>query len=246
MTVAAARPAGLTLADEHDVLLWQTCSYADDLIEAVESGQPAADAHDAMLEFAHYRLLPYLSHEERELPANELRDDHLAQLLLDDHARIRHGVHSIEAGRTRQLLALAADELVERLARHIRREQAWLIRDVAAPADPATSASWALPLVLADEIDVDALPAEVREDLVVQANPTPPRRGQAAHPYGGPVGGHLLDAAVVPELVEGPAQGGVDEPVGGRRRCERRPDQVGQQGGDADSRGVGVRSRQVG
>ena len=170
MTVAAARPAGLTLADEHDVLLWQTCSYADDLIEAVESGQPAADAHDAMLEFAHYRLLPYLSHEERELPANELRDDHLAQLLLDDHARIRHGVHSIEAGRTRQLLALAADELVERLARHIRREQAWLIRDVAAPADPATSASWALPLVLADEIDVDALPAEVREDLGLPAD----------------------------------------------------------------------------
>lgn len=166
-TVTATRPDRATLADEHDVLLWQTCSYADELIDAVESGRPAAGAHDAMLEFAHYRLLPYLAAEERRLPAERLRDDHFSQLLLDDHARIRYGVDNVEAGRTRQLLALAADGLVERLDRHIRREQTWVTRDAAIPDDPE-SASWALPLVLADEIDLDALPAEFREQLVLQ------------------------------------------------------------------------------
>ncbi len=168
VTVTAIRPdCRPTLADEHDVLLWQTCSYADELIDAAQSGRPATRAHDAMLEFAHYRLLPYLTDEERRLPAGELRDDHLAQLLLEDHGRIRHGVDNIESGRTPQLVALAADGLVDRLDRHIRREETWVISD-AAIADPGNPAGWALPLVLSEEIDLDSLPAETGEHLLLQ------------------------------------------------------------------------------
>lgn len=168
MTATAMRPANRpTLADEHDVLLWQTCSYADEFIDAVHSGHPAARAHDAMLEFAHYRLLPYLTDEERRLPAGELRDDRLAQLLLEDHARIRRGVDNIEAGRTRQLVALAAEGLVERLDRHIRREETWITSDPA-PSEHSSNTSWALPLVFSGAIDLDALPPDTRERLVLQ------------------------------------------------------------------------------
>lgn len=168
MTVTAIRPDRRpSLADEHDVLLWQTCSYADDLIEAARSGRSATGAYDAMLEFAHYRLLPYLTDEERRLPAAELRDDHLTSLLRDDHARIRHGVDSLESCRTRQLLALAAEGLIERLERHTRREETWIISDPAI-TDHSRSAKWALPLVLSAEINLDALPADARDRLVLQ------------------------------------------------------------------------------
>jgi uncharacterized protein (DUF2249 family) len=167
MTIAPAHPDVQTLSDEHSVLLWQTCSYADDLIDAVHTGRPVAHAHDAMLEFAHYRLLPYLTDEERQLPATRLRDDHLSQLLLDDHARIRLGVDNVEGGRTRQLLALAADGLVERLDRHIRREETWVTADATAPSGPDAQ-NWALPLLLTDEIDIDAIPDEAGARLVLQ------------------------------------------------------------------------------
>lgn len=129
MTSAATRPDVATLSDEHSILLWQTCAYAEDLIDAVRAGRRATQARDALLEFAHYRLVPYLSEEEGRLPSTPLRDDHLWQLLLDDHARIRLGVENINASRTRELLALSARGLVERLDRHIRREETWVTRD---------------------------------------------------------------------------------------------------------------------
>lgn len=167
MSPVASRPTAPTLSEEHSVLLWQTCAYADELIDAVKNRrQRVGPAHDAMLEFAHYRLLPYLADEEHCLPADQLRDSQLSQLLFDDHARIRRGVDNIEAARTRQLLAVAADGLVERLDRHLRREEAWVI-DPTSPTRPAAD-DWAVPLLLCDEINIDTLPDEAAPRLVLQ------------------------------------------------------------------------------
>ncbi len=121
--------AEATLSDEHSVLLWRTCAYAADLIEAAGRGRPMRRAQDDMLEFAHYGLLPYLAEEERQLPPHRLRDDHLTKVLVHDHARIRSGVDNLEAGHSRQLLALAANDLVYRLDRHVRREETWVSHD---------------------------------------------------------------------------------------------------------------------
>lgn len=167
MLTDASRSEAPALSDDHSILLWQTCAYADDLIEAARAGRPVTHAHDAILEFAHYRLLPYLAEEERCLAASQLRDNHFSRLLYDDHARIRHGVDNLDTSRTRGLLAVAAGGLVERLDRHIRREETWVIPDPADSATPATD-DWALPLLLSDEIDIDALPDEARMRLLLQ------------------------------------------------------------------------------
>jgi uncharacterized protein (DUF2249 family) len=153
------------VCDEHSVLLWQTCAYADDLRQAARSGRRLASAHDAMLGFLHLRLLPYLADEERRLSRNLLRDDHLREVLIADHERLRADVDNIDGSRTRSLLGLAVAALVDRLDRHVRREESWL-------ASPASDAGqfdvrdWALPLLLGDLVDLEALPAEHRDTLV--------------------------------------------------------------------------------
>ena len=163
---ASLAPAA-PISDEHSVLLWQTCAYADDLGDAVRTGRRLTPAHDAMLEFLHYRLLPYLTNEERQLVPHRLRDDHLLQLLAADHERLRADVDNIESSRTRRLLALAAAALVDRLDRHARREESWLADPLGDPLQ-ADVQDWALPLLFADVIDLDALPPEHREPLVRQ------------------------------------------------------------------------------
>ncbi len=162
-----ARPAPIT--DEHSVLLWQTCGYADELIETAESAGPLVPAYEAMLGFLHYRLLPYLAGEESRLGPDGLCDPHLVRTVLADHDRIRDDVENVEGSRTRRLLALSAGVLVERLGRHVQREEAWVC-DPASPADPARSdvAGWAVPLLLADDIELDALPVEDRDVLVLE------------------------------------------------------------------------------
>jgi hypothetical protein len=136
MTDTATRADVSTMSVDHSILLWQTCAYADDVIDAARAGRSVTRAHDAILYFAHHRLLPYLAEEERCLSATPLRDNHLSRLLYDDHQRIRDGVDNLEACRTRELLALAADGLVERLDRHLRREEAWVVHDPEGSAAP--------------------------------------------------------------------------------------------------------------
>ena len=165
MTVSVASAA--PISDEHSVLLWQTCAYADDLGDAARAGRRLTPAHDAMLEFLHYRLLPYLTNEERQLAPQRLRDDHLLQLLASDHERLRADVDNIESSRTRRLLALAAEALVDRLGRHVRREESWLADPLGDPQQ-ADMQDWALPLLFSDVIDLDALPSEHREALIRQ------------------------------------------------------------------------------
>lgn len=162
--VAAAAP----ISDEHSVLLWQTCAYAEDLGDAARSGSRLTPAYDAMLEFLHYRMLPYLTDEERQLPAARLRDDHALQLLVTDHERLRCDVENIEASRTRRVLQLAATTLVDRLARHVHREETWLTGDPSAQPAQADPSDWALPLLISDAVDVDALPRDHRDRLVRQ------------------------------------------------------------------------------
>lgn len=164
MTPASTVP----LTDEHSVLLWQTCAHADDLADAARSGQPLARARDSMLEFLHYRLLPYLSDEERCLPPARLRDEHMFGLLLADHERLRDDVDNIESSRTRGVLTLASSALVDRLDRHVRREEIWVSPGDGVDCGDASLPSWALPLLLADEIDLDALRTEHRDRLVLQ------------------------------------------------------------------------------
>jgi uncharacterized protein (DUF2249 family) len=149
------------------VLLWQTCAYADDLIDAARTGRRLTSAHDTLLAFLHYRLLPYLSNEERQLPADRFRDDHLVRLLVTDHERLRADVDNVESSRTRRLLALSATTLVDRLGRHVRREESWLADPLGDPQQ-ADLQDWALPLLFDDVVDLDALPAEHREPLVRQ------------------------------------------------------------------------------
>jgi uncharacterized protein (DUF2249 family) len=155
------------ISDEHSVLLWQLCAYADDLREAARAGRRLTPAYDAMLEFLHYRLLPYLAYEERQVPAARLRDDHLLRLLVADHQRLRSDVEEIEWGGTGALVSLAGDALVERLARHVQREEAWLTDPAGDPAR-AELQDWALPLLFRDVIDVDVLPPDHRDSLVLQ------------------------------------------------------------------------------
>lgn len=155
------------ISDEHSVLLWQTCAYADDLSAAIGSGRPMAPAYDGMLEFLHYRLLPYLANEERQIPAARLRDGHFLRLLVSDHERLRADVENIESSRTKRLVSLAAGVLVSRLDRHVRREESWLSDPVGDPTQ-AELENWALPLLFGDVVDLDALPSSYREALVRQ------------------------------------------------------------------------------
>ena len=54
--------------------------------------------------------------------------------------------------------------LVERLDRHVRREQTWVTHDEPIPCHPDLQ-SWALSLLTSDEINIDALPEGARERL---------------------------------------------------------------------------------
>jgi len=166
-TLRSAPRYGDPLIDDHRVLLWQICAYADDLTDAVDLGHRLTPAYDALLGFLHYRLLPYLTSEERQLPSTRLRDGHMLPLLLTDHERLRGDVDNIESSRTRRVLAIASGTLVERLERHVQREERW-VKNATAHEEPADAAAWALPLLLSDEIDLDALPADHRDRLLRQ------------------------------------------------------------------------------
>jgi uncharacterized protein (DUF2249 family) len=165
-TLTHAAPTG-ALVDEHSVLLWQTCAYADELTDAAESGRPLTPAFDALLEFLHYRLLPYLRDEERQLAPSKLRDEHMTRLLLADHERLRADVDNVESSRSRRLLTLAADVLVDRLDHHVRREECWVADPSAGATVGVETEAWAVPLLLTDDIDLDALPAEHVSSLVL-------------------------------------------------------------------------------
>lgn len=180
------------LRDEHSVLLWETCAYSDELIQAVDAGVGLDAASGALLEFLHYRLLPYLCAEERRLCDSGLRDEAFADLLVADHDRIRHYVDTLAASRTSRLRAMSTRVLVECLDRHVQREQSWVLdSDMAAdPEDGPTLTSgrpiatdagavvtpvaaapvhgWALPLLLTDHVDLEALPRDIAEVLVLQ------------------------------------------------------------------------------
>jgi uncharacterized protein (DUF2249 family) len=155
------------ISDEHSVLLWQTCAYADDLSDAAGSQGRLTPAYDGMLQFLHYRLLPYLTNEERQIAPARLRDDHMLRLLVSDHERLRADVTNIESSRTRRLLTMAATALVDRLDRHVRREESWLT-DPLGDAKQADVPDWTPPLLFGDVIDLDALPAEHHEGLLRQ------------------------------------------------------------------------------
>jgi uncharacterized protein (DUF2249 family) len=159
--------ADASIRDEHSVLLWQACAFAGDLRDAIGTGQRLAVTHDAMLKFLRYRLLPYLDYEERELPPTRLRDDKLRRLLLADHDRLRADVASIEACRTTRVLALAVEAMLDRLDRHLLREESWLRKPMGQPGN-TQPCDWALPLLFTDVIDLDALPPEGRDAMVRQ------------------------------------------------------------------------------
>ena len=149
--------------DEHSVLLWQTCAYADDLVVAATSGGPLGTRYDAMLEFLHYRLLPFLGAEEAALHPTA----HDAVRQIEDHNRIRDDIDALDGARTRRSLAGASSALVRRLDQHVLREDGWT-GSVTAPARGAAPAAWALPLLLGDEIDLADLPPDSREALVLE------------------------------------------------------------------------------
>jgi len=169
--------ASAVLSDEHSILLWETCAYSDALTQAADSGTGLDAACDALLEFLHYRLLPYLCAEERRLCDSGLRDRALADLLVADHDRIRAHVDTLSASRTPRLRVISSRALVDCLDRHVQREQSWVLDiDMAAGSDVGTGVAegralvrgWALPLVLTDHVDLDALPLDIAEELVVQ------------------------------------------------------------------------------
>lgn len=118
---------GHALADDHTVLVWQTCAFAEEVREAARSGQRVTPPLDALLEFLQYRLLPYLREEERHLAPGGPGGEQLARLQLVDHDRLRAAAAELESSRTRQLLVAACDALVDGLDRHVRREERWLV-----------------------------------------------------------------------------------------------------------------------
>jgi uncharacterized protein (DUF2249 family) len=121
-----------------------------------------------------------------------LRDGALADLLVADHDRIRAYVDTLATSRTARLRVISTRALVECLDRHVQREQSWVINgemsvnaedgvaatgdqasalDAGAVVTPVTAApvpGWALPLVVTDHVDLDVLPEEIAEELVLE------------------------------------------------------------------------------
>jgi uncharacterized protein (DUF2249 family) len=168
MAALRLAPSPPAIADEHSVLIWQTCAYVENLTDAVQSKQRVTAAYEAMLGFLHYGLLAYLSKEERQFPPSRLRDEHLHRLLLTDHERLRDDVDNIEGSRTHRLLTLASGALIDRLDRHIRREETWIRDQSAGEVTDADIDDWALPLLLSDDIVLDVLPTDDRDRLVLR------------------------------------------------------------------------------
>lgn len=150
--------------DEHAVLLWQACAYAEELVDAARSGQRLTPEYDAMLGFVHYRLLPHLDAEERELLRARLGDEHMLRLLVADHERLSADADNLELSRTRRLLTLATGALVDRPDRHVRWEESW-VGDATAGADPGSPVEWGL---LTGEIELDSRPARHRDRLALR------------------------------------------------------------------------------
>jgi uncharacterized protein (DUF2249 family) len=168
MTTTSAPTPLSPLVDEHSVLLWQACAYADEVAEAAQSGQELVPALHGMLAFLHYRLLPYLVAEESRLRPTRLRDTHMTDLLVMDHQRLRADVENLEAIRSRDLAGLAAQALVDRLDRHVQREESWVADATAGAAGRVDIEDWQLLLRMSDDIEVDSLPPDWREDLVLR------------------------------------------------------------------------------
>jgi uncharacterized protein (DUF2249 family) len=157
------------LYDEHSILLWQTCAYAENVVDQPRARYPTENALSQLLGFLRCRLLPYLNREAELLGNVGLRTDWVARALLADHPRIRADVNRINASRTGSQTQQAVEALVGSLDRHLQHQQAWF-------ADPAVRqgvgyddepASWALPLLLGDDIDVESLPAVGGESLII-------------------------------------------------------------------------------
>jgi len=168
VAVTTDRPDRLSLVDEHSVLVWQTCAYATDLIEASQRGGRLHATREAMLGFLHYGLLPFLRDEERQLP-NARANEHRTQKLLDEHCLIRADVEALESIDVGVDLAPAARVLVNRLDRHVQREDAWVDGATLVTRTPATMttvAAWVLPLVSGPDIDLDILPVGDTHELV--------------------------------------------------------------------------------
>lgn len=165
--ITASTPA-IPLIDEHSVLLWQVCAHAEELTEAVDSRTDFVPVLRRMLTFLHYRLLPYLVAEEFRLQPAQLRDEHMARLLLADHQRIRSGVESLESSRTRGLAGLAAGALADQLGRHLRREESWVLDARTGVESGVDVDDWELLLRFSDDIDVDSLPSNCGDDLVLR------------------------------------------------------------------------------
>jgi uncharacterized protein (DUF2249 family) len=159
------------LTDEHSVLLWQTCAYADDLVDNIHSDGLLITSLETTLQFLHYGLLPYLRTEERQLAGAELGDAHLERLLVSEHDGIRAAVDSIGTSRTRQALSVATKSLIDRLDRHVQREDACVMESVGIVRSATAyreAHDWALPLMLSDHVDLDALPSGNRDTLVLE------------------------------------------------------------------------------
>jgi uncharacterized protein (DUF2249 family) len=160
-----------TLTDEHSVLLWQTCAYADDLVDNRHSDDLLSTSLETTLRFLHYRLLPYLRAEEQQLADDELADALLTRQLVSEHDGIRAAVDTIETSRTRRTLSIATRSLIERLDRHVQREDACVMESVGILRSAAAyreDHDWALPLMLSDHVDLAALPSGNRDTLVLE------------------------------------------------------------------------------
>lgn len=159
------------LTDEHSVLLWQTCAYADDLVDNRHSDGLLSTSLETTLRFLHYRLLPYLRAEEQQLTDDEVGDAHLTRLLVSEHDGIRTAVDTIETSRTRQALGVATRSLIEQLDRHVQREDACVMESVGTVRSATAyreAHGWALPLMLSDLVDLDDLPSDNRDTLVLE------------------------------------------------------------------------------
>jgi uncharacterized protein (DUF2249 family) len=166
----ALHPALARRCDEHSVLLWQTCAYAADAVDASrELTAPNAAVRD-LLRYLHYGLLPYLCREAKA-----------------DLTEIRADIDAVQASRSGPQTRRAIDTLIRDLERQLRHEHAR--SDPAAPQRPFAAvdelADWALPLLLTDDIDIDVLPTHAADRLVLarlrQLRPGDVLRLRASH-----------------------------------------------------------------
>lgn len=227
-----ARPP-LTLAEEHDLLLWQVSARAEELLAAVEDGGWPGTELAALAGYAQAEVLRQASDEERLLfPGASARQ---VAGLARDHARLRLAADLLARAAAREQpmtpgqVGIAARDFVAQLERHLLAEENLLASGRAAQyGAPGTVAlgghphGW-YPLAEGPVVDLDALPCDQAAAAAVdrllrvrRGEQVELQSGTDLDPVWREVAKLIPDGYLFTVLEDGPPGGGCRSPVARR------------------------------